>query len=687
MKFSCDNCGAKFQIADEKIGPRGAKVRCRRCDETIFLSRPSSAASDESSSETSPTEDEGRADEAVFAENAPGLAPATDGFETESEVTPAPASSTEPHSSSESVGEAETARLASLDVGLGSLDIGAFDGEATDGEHADPVAAGAEEPDAATPAESTPIDSTLRPEPGVGSDALEGLMERNELLEMQASLQAELANDLDLEAPEPQHDPGRVAVELGSAFEAMFGAEGLHTDRAPLASSPGAAIEAHGSNGTPGEPAEWFVAIHDEQIGPLTRAELETRWNAAEISPATLSWRRGLESWVPIAQVDELSDLPRLQERLAEAERGSDDASYEGFPSIARASAPAPSPEAEPEPSWRPSAARALDSLAEEELAEARAPTPAPELSAPAPSPFSAAPATTAPPPSSAVSTEPFGAAEPAGSSPAPVFPAAAPAAPPPRRARPWLWAAPLALLLVAGGAAAAYSLWGSGGAEGRIGAYEPPEATPSGGPGTGAGAAATAPADAGPTHDGGIEAAAAASVGASGADAGAASAADAASEQIVEEAAEPEKRKVRPEPERRAERPTRRTARRERPRRARRPTRSRSAEDDLLGSHGSGVPEKLGAEEVKRVLRNNAADVKRCVALQAKADPSIRGQLTVQMVLPGDGRPRRVTVVPAELREAPVGQCLIRSVKAWRFPRFSGSAIPVKFPVFVRGG
>lgn len=86
-------------------------------------------------------------------------------------------------------------------------------------------------------------------------------------------------------------------------------------------------------------------------------------------------------------------------------------------------------------------------------------------------------------------------------------------------------------------------------------------------------------------------------------------------------------------------------------------------------------------------MIVNNKEDVQRCMAEQRKADPTLQGQMTVSMQLSGDGRPRRVTVVPAQFRDAPVGRCLIRSVKAWRFPRFSGAPIPIDFPVILRGG
>ncbi|HET7824081.1 MAG TPA: zinc-ribbon domain-containing protein, partial [Anaeromyxobacter sp.] len=35
MIVICTKCAARFRVADERIGPRGAKVRCSRC-QTVF---------------------------------------------------------------------------------------------------------------------------------------------------------------------------------------------------------------------------------------------------------------------------------------------------------------------------------------------------------------------------------------------------------------------------------------------------------------------------------------------------------------------------------------------------------------------------------------------------------------------------------------------------------------------------
>ena len=40
MKFVCDQCKAQYQIADEKVGPRGVKVKCKKCGHIIVVKAP-----------------------------------------------------------------------------------------------------------------------------------------------------------------------------------------------------------------------------------------------------------------------------------------------------------------------------------------------------------------------------------------------------------------------------------------------------------------------------------------------------------------------------------------------------------------------------------------------------------------------------------------------------------------------
>jgi predicted Zn finger-like uncharacterized protein len=57
MRFVCDSCRAQYMISDDKVGPKGVKVRCKKCDHTITVRPAGAAAAPESapSSVSAPT--------------------------------------------------------------------------------------------------------------------------------------------------------------------------------------------------------------------------------------------------------------------------------------------------------------------------------------------------------------------------------------------------------------------------------------------------------------------------------------------------------------------------------------------------------------------------------------------------------------------------------------------------------
>jgi predicted Zn finger-like uncharacterized protein len=43
MKFTCDSCNAQYMISDDKVGPTGVKVRCKKCGHVILVRRVAEA--------------------------------------------------------------------------------------------------------------------------------------------------------------------------------------------------------------------------------------------------------------------------------------------------------------------------------------------------------------------------------------------------------------------------------------------------------------------------------------------------------------------------------------------------------------------------------------------------------------------------------------------------------------------
>jgi predicted Zn finger-like uncharacterized protein len=266
MKFSCENCQAQYMISDEKVGPSGVRVRCKKCQH-INLIKPlayggaaeaapqssgagASAASGVTGSGSSPglklpkdlEEEIGNALDSVFAD------------------TPAPASTTSPFGNSSEVGG----------VVLGGSVSG-----------------------------STPI-------------------------------------------PEPQPTAGgETQPKLRSSQPGATGAP------SPAATAQVATTAAN---------TEWYVAISDEQVGPLRAEDVKARWDRGEIGADTLVWCGRMPDWRPLSSVEDLAQLvvpisPRSQPtptpRIVGALR-----------------TPAPVDDEDPAASFKPSAASALASLA-----------------------------------------------------------------------------------------------------------------------------------------------------------------------------------------------------------------------------------------------------------------------------------------------------------------------------------
>ncbi|HEY3802433.1 MAG TPA: GYF domain-containing protein [Kofleriaceae bacterium] len=61
--------------------------------------------------------------------------------------------------------------------------------------------------------------------------------------------------------------------------------------------------------GAGGDEAVWHLVINQDQVGPMTVAEVQQRFAAGECDGETFAWREGFADWLPLAQVDTFSAL------------------------------------------------------------------------------------------------------------------------------------------------------------------------------------------------------------------------------------------------------------------------------------------------------------------------------------------------------------------------------------------
>jgi hypothetical protein len=125
---------------------------------------------------------------------------------------------------------------------------------------------------------------------------------------------------------------------------------------------------------------DWYVAIDDEQQGPVTLDFVKKVWEEGRVTTDSLVWRNGYGDWRPLSTVPDLVKvltpiIPRKQ-----AAKPAPAASEGQPPAGATASGPqvpwqpgssTPAPAAVPDPDevdWKPAAASALASLVKDEM-------------------------------------------------------------------------------------------------------------------------------------------------------------------------------------------------------------------------------------------------------------------------------------------------------------------------------
>lgn len=478
MKFECDSCHAQYMIADEKVGKRGVKVKCKKCQHVIIV-RPDGVGA-----KAGESTDKGL--EAPATASAPAETAAAAPAPTPSEARPAMSSSSRKseRNSKKAADKAEraekAAEKAAIELPLETLAAPpppgldfAADNEGTEAfahggptDPSTPAMPGAEPPapppmsDESGGPEMTgpnmprpaPIsmfgDQTQLTQNPLGrSDEVKKLDDRTELGQPPSMSLARpdsgatqvTQRDPPRGEPPPPPPPappsiampaGPVAAmpstgssgddalgdQLNGAFNAMFdaappadlSAEGADGDqRGPTRILDASAVDALRKNAAAQRPASdtvrsddhglsdegfvvkpsergaagaddgppdqvWHVAIDDQDVGPLSLAEVGRHIEGGRVDRESLVWKTGMDDWLPAGDVGPVRALfdkvpmPRIARVEEEpAPRSFSASSGPGFAMSGDLGAPiddgrAPAPSgASPfddgdDPSWRP---------------------------------------------------------------------------------------------------------------------------------------------------------------------------------------------------------------------------------------------------------------------------------------------------------------------------------------------
>ncbi|MCC6809058.1 MAG: zinc-ribbon domain-containing protein [Deltaproteobacteria bacterium] len=551
MKFSCDQCQAQYMIADEKVGPKGVKVRCKKCGNIISVAREEAAAAQQEKT-TVQQQAPGSAFDDLFGQNA---------------------------------------------------------------------AAGAGEEERAP----TKVFTT---------------QELNRVREEQALAKG--------------GDNGAGSNGAGDNGAGGFGASFGGGEAAAAAPASAPAEQAAPAAATMAR-AEWYVAINDEQVGPITDADVAQRWDRGDLTAASLAWKAGLPDWAPISGLAELQHLvsrPQASQLRA-------------------AAAPTPTPEPQVEEkkevvTWRPSGASALADLAKEAVVEEpKRPEPQPDAS-PFGNDFQ---------PQTAGGGDPFGAPAFAGSSSGPSTVWQFPSTASKKSSGIPKW------VLAAGGVFAVFII-------GIVGvlAYtviQQPKQQVQYVPVAPTGAPVVTPPPIAPS--GAIAMAGTGTVAPTGAVAATGSVATPPPNNGLQTPPVPGKGKKGKKDKN--DKPGEETAAADPPKKEekKKPDDDGGFGDLLNGKKkNADVKATLSRDDVLGTVKSNSGTITKCADAYARSGGKLPPKLVARWVIKPSGNTESAEMASPELKGTPVDACVVAAIKKWKFPEFQNGTIPVTFPFVI---
>ena len=88
-----------------------------------------------------------------------------------------------------------------------------------------------------------------------------------------------------------------------------------------------------------------------------------------------------------------------------------------------------------------------------------------------------------------------------------------------------------------------------------------------------------------------------------------------------------------------------------------------------------------VDSKSISKVVKRNARAVKRCYEKGLLANPSLKGKVSVTIMINMKGRVESVDVVANTLGDASVTRCIKGVIRRWRFPKPDGGPASVTFP------
>lgn len=369
MRFVCESCRAQYMINDEKVGPKGVKVRCRKCGYVIHVKRTDAAAA------KGPVAASNDPDDALATQVM--NSPLAGGSEATLDTTTPAGTPADPPTSRVDMNdpkvqaqmEAKAAKTAAAKVnGANGAPAASTDESPGDEKKPKDSFLGADEDEIGAVFDSVLAGGTTGPTTLPGKDVTKAAVEGDR--ESTKVLDAEMVKKL--------------AEESNTTGSSSSNPSLAKVEEVPQ--------------------QDWYVALNDKQTGPMPLDQLKSHWDKGEVGPDSLCWRAGFSDWIPVSEVKILASVlapkpakPIVVAPAATVNPGILAPAVVSVPvqsafsaggvvttvqsevqvPIAAAALPSSNPAAQEDTgTWRPSAASALASLVKEEMEVLAKPPP-----------------------------------------------------------------------------------------------------------------------------------------------------------------------------------------------------------------------------------------------------------------------------------------------------------------------
>lgn len=109
---------------------------------------------------------------------------------------------------------------------------------------------------------------------------------------------------------------------------------------------------------------------------------------------------------------------------------------------------------------------------------------------------------------------------------------------------------------------------------------------------------------------------------------------------------------------------------------------------EHVVGAVDDAVsPTPLSQDQIYKVINDNNRSMSLCYGEAARKGEKLRGKMEVQITIEGNGRVSDANVQTPKFQGTTMGDCTVRRVKNWKFPKFHGDAITVVFPYVLSQG